>query len=425
MPHLTITSFNDNWGGGFSAIHDHMRSLGFQADYQFKMANQLTQARLTYSVMNNRLATENANRTDELELYLRYPAWNPYKNLTVNVLAGGYLLGDIKGAQIQNFVHRFVGVKQVYLPYIISNRIFGFIGTSVWWIKPMLKIERETHLNLEFQGEYQWAPGYLSDGMGQMGISLSNQYSDKITLALGYKHRDVLFDKPLLNAVGSHETGISILYAMRLGVANFGMNIFPGNDFSSGYVGLSLLNWQGRKNLEQPNATAEFGSLTGANGFYNRYLWNELTEIDRFQLDLHYQFWTLTKDVFTAYPERHGHYYQLSAGGNYHFVQPNDNLQVLPYLSTRLGYKNERTYSGESAGRAYHVWSLNIICEGGLRLKLPSGILHNNCYYGLVINAQYVSTFYKSDDLQHVSDYPFGRSLGYLGLGGFVMIDIY
>ncbi|MCF8233104.1 MAG: hypothetical protein K9J27_13080 [Bacteroidales bacterium] len=300
-PHLTITSFNDNWGGGFTAIHDHMRSLGFQADYQFKIVNQLTQARLTYSVMNNRLAGENASRMDELELYFRHPVWKPDTNLTVNALAGGYIAGNLQGEQIQNLVHRIVGVSEVHLPYKTQDRVFGFLGTALWWIKPMLEVDKQTQLNFELQGEYQWAPGYLSAAMGHMGISLSNQYSDKITLALGYKQRDVLFDKPVLKAVGSHETGLSVMYAMRLGVANFGMNIFPGNDFSSGYMGLSLLNWKDRKNLEQVNVITEFGSLTGANGFYNRYLWNVLTEIDRFQLDLHYQFWTLTKDVFTAY----------------------------------------------------------------------------------------------------------------------------
>ena len=141
-------------------------------------------------------------------------------------------------------------------------------------------------------------------------------------------------------------------------------------------------------------------------------------------IDIHYQFWTLTTDKLPTYPTRHGHYHQFSLGGNYSFIKPRPTWQILPYLSARLGYKDEHTYAGELPGPNYNVWSLNAIGEAGIRIKLPANVIHKNCYYGLTVNYQYVATLYKSNDFQLVSAYPFAQNLGYFGLGGFVMIDL-
>ena len=165
--------------------------------------------------------------------------------------------------------------------------------------------------------------------------------------------------------------------------------------------------------------------MSDANGFYLRYLWNEITgHSEHFQFDLHYQFWTLANAKLPAYPNRHGHYQQFSLGGNYSFIKPKKTFQLLPYVSLRFGYKDERTYAGEFPGPDYNVWSINAIGEAGLRIKLPANIIHKNCYYGLTLNYQYVATLYKSNDYQLVSAYPFAQNVNYFGLGGFVMVDL-
>lgn len=424
QPHLTISSFNDSWGGGFTEIHDDMRSFGFDVDYQFKAGKRVMETQLTYSAFTNRLAPD-SSRIDELKLNVRYPVWVYREKLFVNVLAGAYAVGDLGGQAFQNFVHSTVEVGTIDLPYNTSNKMFGFFGGSVWWTEKLLTWNDDQFLNGEIQSAYEWAPNYSEHVMFAAGFSVSNAYSDKVSITVGANGQRMKLDDRARQNVTTIENNAYVDFALRLGVGNFGMRVNP--DFSYGYLGISLLNWKDRKDLQTIDLTTEFGSLTDGNGFYLRFLWNKLTNNrENLQFDLHYQFWTLTTSKLATYPANHGHYQQFSLGANYYFIKPKPKFQILPYIDLRLGYKDERVYPGEQrqVSFEYNVWSVNTIGEVGARIKLPARVIHNNCYYGLTLNYQYVATLYQSNDYQLVSGYPFAQNMGYFGLGGFVMIDL-
>ncbi len=422
-PHLTITSFNDNWGGGFTETKDDLRSFGFAADYQAHLyGKRVTQITATWSGLTNKFAPT-PSRLDELKLDVRLPIFSIDPVWQIDGIVGGHIYGNLGGEAFQNRAHETTGVPLLELPYNESYRDFFKVGLSILGDMEFSEISPTSSLRFILGGRAETGFGYygMLDLFG--ALAMRNTMGDHIQIRFGGRGQSAE-QNPVLNAALDAESGFYVNYEMRLGLFNYGLSVYPGRNFSTGYLGISLFNWNERTTLEKVDALAEFGALSDANGFYIRYLWNNWTNnAEHFQFDFHYQFWTLANAKLPAYPLRYGHYQQFSLGGHYSFIAPKPTWQILPYLSARVGYKDERTYAGELPGPDYNVWSLNAIGEVGLRIKLPANIIHKNCYYGLTANYQYVLTLYKSNDLQLVSAYPFAQNLGYFGLGGFVMID--
>jgi hypothetical protein len=422
-PYLSITGFDDSWGGGFTQIKDDLRSFGFQADYQQLLYGQrVAQFTASWSGLTHKFGSTSA-RLDEIQLDVRLPILSFTSDWHLDGIVGGNSYGNFGGERFQNRAHEASGIPRLDLPYSNTYQNFVKVGGQVWGDIGLAEYAKSRSLRflLIGRGVYGFA-GYMDLNVTG-ALAFRNPWGDQVQFNLGYRYREV-DENPVLDAVFGAEQGFYASYSMRLGLLYYDMTVYPTGNFSIGHLGITLFNWNERPTLERVDALAEFGSLFDANGFYLRYLWNNWTRLnEKFQFDIHYQFWTLSNDKLPAYPERYGHYQQFSLGGNYVFIKPRETFQVLPYLSLRFGYKNERTYAGEVPGPDYSVWSLNAIGEGGVRIKLPANIIHKNCYYGLTANYQYVATLYKSNDYQLVSAYPFAQSLGYFGLGGFVMID--
>ena len=421
--HLTITSFNDNWGGGLTHINDDKRSFGFDADFQQVLyGKRVAQITLSWSGLTDRYNYE-PTRLDEINLNVRLPIASFAKWWHVDAITGLYSYGDFGGEKFQNRVHESAGVPPIAIPYADFESILLKIGGQLWGDMRLKDHGNGTSSRFILVGRYIESIGTFRDFDFQMAYAVRNEVGDQVQLTAGYNLKNGYVNE-VLGETRYSEYGLFFNYGMRLGLFNYGLTVYPLNHFSSGYMGISLFNWRNRKPLEKVDATAEFGAFSDANGFYIRYLQNNWWNgSEKFQLDFHFQFWTIANSKLPEWPEYSGHYRQISAGGSYTFITPKPKFQVLPYISLRMGSKHEYIYERDWRETLLTVWSLNAIGEAGLRLKLPANIIHKNCYYGLTANYQYVATFFRSNDYSEVYSYPFGQNLGYFGLGGFVMID--
>jgi hypothetical protein len=413
FPYLTISTLNDNWGGAFTPIKDDQRSFGFIVDYQFELLNCTSQAKITYSGLTNRFANPDSSRLDELEIFLRFPVWRLEDKLIISAIGGAIITGDLGGEQLQNSFHEAVGVAPVILPYPIGNKTFAFIGASLWGKKTLTNWGYESYFNLESNIEYQLAPGYTQKLKIQIGPTVSNARNDKIWLYLGYANTQAYFNNAALKSVANTETGFFLNYGMKLGIANFGFTVYPESKFTMGYIGLTLLNGGVDKKLEHVDVTSEIGALGDDKGLFVRYLWNKAgADKSNWLFDAHYQFWTLGKKHTPDYPNVLSNYQQFSLGANYHFIKPKNTLQAIPYVSARAGVKQIRTYAGQQPASTQSDYHFMMLGEAGLRIKFPTNIVNNNCFYGLTPSYQVAQAFGQQNETSV-----------YFGLAGFVMID--
>ena len=411
--YFTLSVNNDSWGGGFTEIRDDQRTVGITADYQFLALDRANQFRTTYSVLTNRFASPDSGRIDELEFYLRIPVWRFEDKITLSAIGGAIVAGDLGGQQFQNKVHSSVGVGEFNLPYPDKTRGFGFVGGSLWLNKILTYWGYESYFNISSQIEYYWAPGYKNFLSAGIGPTVSNTKNNRIALLFGFDNTNAFYDNAVLQSVANTESGFFIEYAMRLGIANFGFKTLPGNNFTNGYLGITLLNKSNFKKLETVDVTAEIGALGNDKGIFIRYLWNQAgADKNNWLLDFHYQFWTFGTDELLKKGFDLGHYQQFSLGVNYNFVKPKNALQILPYISGRAGYKIDSYYNKPVSSVKERNANFILIGEAGFRLKLPAKIDKNNCFYGVTPSYQYV--FEPGSD---------PNSFGYFGLAAFVMVD--
>lgn len=421
--HLTLTSFNDNWGDGFTKINDDLRSFGFQIDYQHVVyGERVAQFTATYSGLTSRFQPTR-QRLDEMAFDLRLPVFKIGKFAFADAILGLNSYGNFGGEKVQNGIHRATGVPQLNLQYADFQVQIPKIGAQVWG---------EIHLggqNTLIQSRLLLMAKYVqgTEGWRQFkslfSYDLHNTVGDQLQLSAGWHYQNPL-QNDLLKNVQNAENGLFLQYSTRLGVLNYGFTIYPTQNFSTGYLGISLLNWNNRQTVKKIDVTAEFGSLGQQHGFYWRYLLPVQGFPQKLQFDLHYQFWSFPHAVIIDEPIYTGQYNQLSLGGQYTFAEPKTTWQLLPYTSLRLGSKNEYLFYQSPSTSKVHTWSLNIIGEAGFRLKLPANFIHKNCYYGFTANYQYVYTLAQIQKGTPYIVYPFADNLGYVGLGGFVMIDL-
>jgi len=409
LPYLTLSSFNDNWGGGTSPIHDDFRSFGFQADWQFlAYAEQTGQFRATWSGLTN-LGADDVSRLDELELMLRLPVLYHDQKWQLSGLAGTYIIGNLGGQSFQNTLHNWAGVPEVKAPYSSATGVHPFLGAQFQANYTTGKTPEGNSIFLAPQAMYVWAPGYLHQGNIGLGMGVRNPFGDQLQFTIGWAIPDVFYD-PTRIAVAEVESEFYVQVGMRLGLASVSFTEFVDANFSLGSLGISLPLGMDRKPLKKVDMLAEFGALSADQGMYIRYLWNKKgLHASHFLWDLHYQFWSVDAS------NRDGSFYnQITLGSTYQFILPTPNFQVLPYASLRLGL-----YTGyDGTPEKYQPnpqRNLVMVAETGLRIKLPANVLHKNCYYGLTPNVHY--TF-----VPGFRGFENGGFFIY-GLGAFVMID--
>jgi hypothetical protein len=422
-PYLTLSSHNDNWGGGFTTIKDDFRSFGLAADFQTTLyGSRVMQGTLSWNGFTNRYGAD-SSRVDEIKLHLRLPVMRLGSRYKLDALVGGGMAGAYGGQDIQNKIHELASSRRVDFPYTQQNQPFAYGGLLIWGQHQLYQLSESLSLQAMPAISSTLGAASVYTLEASVHLTLQNVLSDQITLGVGYLNQRMFPDRTY-EAVFNAERGLYLDYNLRLGALHFGIKAFPQNRFSYGTLGITLLNWKGRSAPEHIDYTVELGWFSKAQGFFIRQLWNELTPGKKhFLFDLHYQSWELMKGRVRNYPDRLGHFHQISFGGYYQPIAPKNKWQLLPYVSARIGYKQEKTYGGKVAGPTYTVWSVPLIGEGGIKLKLPARLMHKNCYYGITGNYQYVHHLAKDEVASQSAEYTFTRNLGYFGAGGFVMID--
>jgi hypothetical protein len=418
---LTLATFNDNWGGGFTEVKDDYRSFGFLLDADFLAFNKTSNLRLKYSGFTDKFVAD-SSRLDEIELKAKYTIATIKSHHYFQGIAGLYAVGNLGGESVQNTVHSGVGVAKVELPYSAKSDFYGIIGGAYQSDIPLFGPETKKGLSLNPIVEYFWSPNYLQSIKLALGLKYGNLIGDYLQLNIGYNQQDV-FSNTTRQAAASVEQGFYAEYALKLGMVNFAIRVYPENRFSIGTFGINLLNGKKRQTIEYIDLIAEFGALTGNNGMYQRYLWNKLTpHSDHFQLDLHHQFWSITSQN-PDLPPLFGHFRQMSLGINYTPIALNNKFQMLPYLSLRMGHRVEKLYPAEDATYKPSVNSLVAIGEIGVRIKLPASLIHKNCYYGGTAGYSYMAPFYNSELPKNVEGYAFAQPISAFNFGAFVMIE--
>ena len=340
------------------------------------------------------------------------------------MITGCNVLGDLGGGAFQTRLHDISGVPKINLPYSLQNKQSAVLGFQLSSYHTVAHLSNGSNLNFSPFGEFVWASIGLQDFKIASRISISNLLGDYFDLSIGYR-KQIVFENTTYKAVAEAERGVFLNYGLRLGAMNFGLTVYPEANYSNGWLGITLFNWSGRSTFKDLDYTLEIGSLTNANGIYIRQLCNNLFLKDyRFQLDFHYQYWTLAQKRKFPSSEYMGHFHQLSFGCLYQPFKPNKKFQLLPYISTRLGYKRVQLYTGVHQNADFSLGGINIINEGGIRLKLPSNFIHKNCMYGFTGNYQYAYTLLRVNSTRNQNIDSFLNSLGYFGVGCFVMIDL-
>ena len=248
--------------------------------------------------------------------------------------------------------------------------------------------------------------------------------ADQFHVSLGYNNQEVFAD-PVRAASADVERGLYLNYTVQLGAAYYSMSVFPQGGFSLGAMGINLQTGVERKPFQQADVILEMGSTTGENGFYQRYLWSGPFENSSpFSLEFHYQFWSLTSGKLLSYPQQKGHFQQFSLGAQYSPIAVNDKFQLLPYISLKTGYRDERLYPGTEPGDREMLGSINAIAEGGLRVKLPGNFIPGNCQYGFSLFYSYAATLFTLQEVPESADFNFAADYGAFGVGLFVMANL-
>jgi hypothetical protein len=419
---LTLSSINDNWGWGYTQIKDDYRSFGFSAQYDFIYKNQWSQIILEQQGFTSRLQQDSA-RLDELKLALQWPLWSVKEQLVFSALIGGYYTGNLGGEALQNYSHQNLAVAEIRLPYPEKDKVYALLGAQVRY--NFFKAVKTSFINqLYAKANYHYAPNYLNSFNGQLSVGHQNSYLDALTLSLGYNHQNV-FRAGARQQAAKVESGFYTRFSSNLGLAHFELTIYPGQNFSTGSLGLNLLHWRARKGVKEIDFTAEYGGYVNGLGLYQRYLLKALPKrMPHFQVDIHQQFWRINGSLNPDFPQQFGHFQQTSLGLNYSPFKLTGGWQLLPYASARLGYLRQNIYSGQSSLRPINSYSLLAIGELGLRLKLPANFIHKNCYYGASTHYSYAQNLYTSTTNGQATRYNFSLNPSRIGFGLFVMVDL-
>lgn len=418
-----LTALNDGWGGGITEIRDNYRSFGLSLEASFPVLNRKVGLRTRYSGFT-RQSVLDSSRLDELEIIVGIPVAQLSSNFRLDVLAGGYWIGNLGGQSFQNFVHNKVGVSEIDMPYSSPDKVLPIIGAQLKGEGVLLTTPHGDSFGWTSLAAYHHSAGYLQSWDLNGGLFLKGEYADQIRLLAGYNHQNVFSDLTRQSAALA-ERGWYMTYSVQLGLAYYSMTVYPGNQFALGSMGINLQTGVRRKNLEQVDVILEMGSTTGENGFYQRYLWaGPFGSSSPFKLDYHYQFWSLTREKLKEFPQQRGHFQQFSLGVQYAPIRAKEGFRLLPYADLRLGYRDERIYPHSSDGERTGMGIVNGIAEAGLRIKLPGYFLEKNCHYGMNIHYSYMHPLLRMAYSPAASLYDLGTPHAALGVGGFVMIDL-
>lgn len=363
-----------------------------------------------------------SSRIDELHLQLGWPLFTTNQLAEIQALGGLFYTGNLGGQQMQDISHDRFGLNSITLPYPDANKVYPALGLSAsrYFNPNNQRIEKIIQTRAKLYA--YWAPAYLAQLRGSLGLSFFAG-SDLLALNVGYQEQEVLVSGARRWAAAL-ESGFFMEWQTQVGLAHFKLEIFPGNNYAFGTFGVNLLQARPEKTFEKADLSLEAGAFTENMGIYLRYLFPNASFLPRFlQWEFHQHYWRINQSLNPDYPGQFGHFQQSSVGLHFKPWAAKAGWQILPNASGRLGFRTQHLYSGEKEQAKAMAFSFNALLEGGIRLKLPSGLFHKNCAYGLSANYTQIIPFYRKGFEPERTRYQGELPNQLWGLGLFVMVD--
>ncbi len=236
----TIMTSNDCFGGEFVLDRDDFRSYGFGMASVF---DEGYSASFEYYGHTDR---EQNSRSDELLLDIGYifNFYEPYGELSLFPLAGARLTGNIAGQALQNFVHRFFGIKEVDMVYdegrndqILSADFTA--GLSLSWQKAFpIFTEAELIPAIQTSFEYSVPSGYLLNTAAL--LKLNGVSDDRFSFFTGYSMISTDFPGSTIDNSLELENGFYTGFKLAAGMLAYETVIYPQSGFANGYISLTL-----------------------------------------------------------------------------------------------------------------------------------------------------------------------------------------
>lgn len=383
-----IKTFNDNWSGGFTEIHDDLRSYGLDLSYVFPTKElKSIKASTQFSGLTYRTgALNNQQRADELYLKVERPIYffrKGYGNIRVNL--GGYIVGKLTSDKIQNVWHETFGVAQLDLDYKIPTTVFPEIGFTINKSIYRKKLSDRLTFSMDIEVSENLAFGYFNHFQVNFPLALTSSKGDYFSLKTSANFYNIFTDEFLLQKVLDAENGFQLGIEGGFGNLFYFYDLFLQKQFSNGGVGLRFPLFSAEdEDFEKTNFTFEIGLLTDGNGYYSKFLIPQKKFLpQRFSFALHHSYGTFLKKRLTNYPIQNGHYRQLGVGGDLQFFKEKIGWQINPYISAAAGAKNFSTYRGEEEIMKENESVFFMQADLGLKIKIPIRFLENHCQYGL------------------------------------------
>ncbi len=236
----TIMTSNDCFGGEFVLDRDDFRSYGFGMASVFDKGYS---ASFEYYGYTDR---EQNSRSDELLLDIGYifNFSDIYGDLIVFPVAGARLTGNIGGQALQNFVHRFFGIKEVDMIYdegrnsqIMSADFTACLNLS--WQKAF-PIFTEAELIPAFQTSFEYSvPSGVFLNAAAL-IKLNGSADDLFSIFTGYSMISADFPGSTIDNSLELENGFYTGFKLAAGMLAYETLIYPLSGFANGYISLTL-----------------------------------------------------------------------------------------------------------------------------------------------------------------------------------------
>ena len=389
-----IKTFNDNWSGGFTEIHDDLRSYGLDLSYVFPTKSlKAIKATARFSGLTYRTGAVNfRQRADELYLKLERPIYffkKGYGNIRVNL--GGYVVGKLTSDKIQNVWHETFGVRQLNLDYKIPTTAFAEIGLAINKSIYRKKLNEQLTFSMNIEATENLAFGYFNHFRVGLPWMLTSSKGDYFSIKTSANFYSFFTDEFLLQEILEAENGFQLGIEGGFGKLFYFYDLFLQKQFSSGGVGLRFPIFSVEStDFKKTDFTFEIGLLTDGNGYFSKFLFPQKKFLPgRFSFALHHSYGTYLKKRLLDYPNQNGHYRQIGVGGDLQFFKTKPGWQINPFVAAAAGIKNFSTYQGDEIAEKKTNNSFFAEADLGLKIKIPTRFLENHCQYG-------ISLFYRT-----------------------------
>lgn len=383
-----ISIGNDLYGMNLFNPIDDARTVSFNT--KTPLINPLT-INLNYSVLTDR---DLDTRIDEAIIHLNLPLKFLNNKLSVSPNIGLIISGNLGGGDIQNTLHRSIGIYTVDSSYDYSGANLAFYSSAeVIYSISIYKSEISSiKLNFEPNISTSVIPFYLFDY--HIGSNLS-VYGDNFKGSLQYRYGDIsnLSGTPTLDKISEIESEGRISLGLSGGLFEYKLTMFPSGEFASGTFSINI----GRDVAESSFSDIDLKLSPGAEmninePSYQRSLILAISpfseDLSRLELLLKSSYgWRspiLKPGSFENELYKSGtHFNKFIFGANCNLFKSSSQTFLNPFIGTGIGvesYHYFREFNTDQY-KTIPVYELS----AGIQLLLPQFFQNDNVIYGVTM----------------------------------------